>query len=496
MIIKIKKNWKDFAEKCNHPEGLSRRDFLGRGMATGAMTVLLPKLLGGRLIYEALGGQVNCPPATRVTGGIAQIFSEGGPTMGARLLGEQQAQSMNATMAANYGISGNLEKLGLNVYVDRTSPFGAALLQGPNGYTGGAAAWRTNVLNKLSLGGHLGPFNADDGAGQNLGNFGAVTPFKSSQMGKDLLLGVGSNQSKWAEGLPASRIIGAPAALTKEKLFGTFSMTPPAAGFVTKDTLNKASTAATGLAQIFSSLFQNDGRKGAASLEAISCNFPGNADLADPNYGSSLFTATNITALTSKMTVANMSPSEQAQLAAFYQSAMGVAGGVLLEYNGRDYHAQDPATRITPADIEEARSVVMFLAACEAAQSRGALIYVSNGQAIANGVQANVTATINGTAVTVNAPVASADAGGAYNGGFILFYDPKGSPPAAKMTGTLNTTNGNVAASGQVGSVPEAVAGLYLSALYWTLGGTLPQSALDAMRKAGVASNPTNIMVF
>jgi hypothetical protein len=461
------------------------------------MSILLPKILGVRFVYDALAGDVSCPPQIRVKGGIAQIFSNGGPTMGARFISDQQAQMMNAGMARNYGISGqgNLERLGPNLNIDRTSPFGAALLQGPNGYSGGAAAWRTNVLSKLSGGGHLGPFNADDGAGQNLGNIGAVSPFKSSQMGKDLLIGASSTLAKWAQGQPASRLAGSPAVLSIAKLATTYSMSPPSAGLVTKDTWMKASDASRGLAQIFGGLFQNNSRQGAETLAAISCNFPANADLADPAFGTNLFTASGISALTAKMAVANLSTVEQAQLAAFYQSALGTVGGVMLEYDGRDYHGGNPATAIAPKDIEEARAIVMFLAACEAANAPGALIYVSNGQAIANGVQ-SVSVTIGGTAVTLNAPVAAGDAGGAYNAGLILFYDPKGSPPQSKFTGTVNSTTGNATSSPAVGSVPEAVAGLYLSALEWVMGGNIPPAALQAMQRAGVASNPKSIKLI
>jgi len=64
-------------------------------------------------------------------GALAQIFSEGGPTMGARFIGDDQATSMNATMPPTMAspfkptssASGNLR-------VDKTSPFGATLLQG------------------------------------------------------------------------------------------------------------------------------------------------------------------------------------------------------------------------------------------------------------------------------------------------------------------------------------------------------------------------------
>ena len=174
---------------------------------------------------------------------------------------------------------------------------------------------------------------------------------------------------------------------------------------------------------------------------------------------------------------------------------MGVAGGVMVGFKGRDYHGQSPQNNIAPADIEEARTIVMFLAACEAAQSKGAMIYTSNGQAIANGTT-SVTATINAQNVTLNAPTAQDDAGGAYNGGLVIFYDPKGAAPTARFTGTVDSTNGNVKIDPNVGSSKEAMAGLYLSALSFINGGTVPASALSAMKNAGVAGNPTAITLI
>ncbi len=136
----------------------------------------------------------------------------------------------------------------------------------------------------------------------------------------------------------------------------------------------------------------------------------------------------------------------------------------------------------------------MFLAACDAAQAKGAMLYFSNGQAIADGVQ-SVTATINGTNSTMNCPVAVGDAGGSYNAGLIIFYVPAGAPPVAKFTGTVNSTTGNAKSGVDIGNSQEAVAGLYLSALSWINGGTIPASALAAMQKAGVAKVPSKTIV-
>jgi len=494
MLIKVKKNWKDFIEPSNHIS-LTRRDLLARGLATGAMGILLPDLIAGELLRSAEAAPTNCPAPVLQPGALAQIFAEGGPTMGARFISEAQAAAMNSAMATNYGISGtNLVKLGPNMVVDSTSPFGFTLLQGPPGYPGGAAAWKTNVLNKISGGGHLGPFNADDGAGINTGLLGGVSPFKISQMGKDININAKNTKASWSKGLPAAAVAGG--ALTTANLVKTFSLTPAAAGLTTAPAITAASNAANAITQALASVFNVSGRKnGANFLNSAGCAFYGNATIANPAFATSLFTPSAITALTSKVTVASLSAPEQAQIAAYYQSAVGVAGGVIMELNGRDYHGKSPQNVIAPADIEEARAIVMFLAACDAAQAAGAMIYLANGQAIASGVQ-SVPATVGGTAVTVNAPVAKGDAGGAYNAGLIIFYDPKGSPPAARFTGTLNTTNGSVKIDPNVGSTAQAVAGLYLSAMQWINKGTIPPAFLTKVRGVGVASNLANVMVI
>src|SRR5258708_431772 len=125
MLIKVKKNWKDLAEGSKHI-GLSRRDFLLKGLATGALSVALSDALLSHFIQGAEAATANCPPPVRNPGAIAQIFANGGPTMGARFISENQAASMNGNMANNYGINGQatLQKLGPNMVIDKTSPFG------------------------------------------------------------------------------------------------------------------------------------------------------------------------------------------------------------------------------------------------------------------------------------------------------------------------------------------------------------------------------------
>jgi hypothetical protein len=218
--------------------------------------------------------------------------------------------------------------------------------------------------------------------------------------------------------------------------------------------------------------------------------------LASPTYGSSLFNPSNIPSLSNNVTLASLTSQEQAQIAAFYQSATGTAGGVVIQLNGRDYHGADPQNVIAPADIEEARAIVMFLAACDAAQTPGAMIYLANGQAIASGTR-QVQATINGTTVNLNAPIAQGDAAGAYNAGLIIFYAPGTAALANSVfTGAINSSTGNATMAAQVGSSAEAVAGLYLSALTWVNGGVMPPTALARMQATGVASRPTDTMVI
>ncbi len=490
MTYKGKKNWKDLIDQKPHV-GITRRDLLSKGFATGFLSFAFPQALLGTLSNSANAASLTCPPSVRAKGAIGQIFADGGPTMGARFIGEDQAAMMDANIAANYGISGtNLLKLGPNLVIDTTSPFGATIMQGPTGFAGGAAGWQATVLNKISGGGHRGPFNSDDGAGANTGLIGGVTSFKSTQLGKDLRIGVNRKMADWARGMSATSI--SKNDLTPASLSSLFSVTPAANGLVTAASMTDASNAAADIAAAISGIFGNPTRNGSSQLtNSAGCSLLGNAALADPSFGTALFTPTGIAELNAVMTVSALTPAEQAQLAAYYQSAAGVIGGVLLELGGRDYHGQSPQNVIAPADIEEARAIVMFLAACHASQAPGAFLYFSNGQAIASGVQ-SVTTTIGGVAATVNAPVARGDAGGSYNAGLIIFYDPNGSPPAAQFTGTIASNSGNAKIAPSVGSSKAAVSGLYLSALKWINGGTIPAGAMAAM---GVAS-PVGIVVI
>ena len=62
----------------------------------------------------------------------------------------------------------------------------------------------------------------------------------------------------------------------------------------------------------------------------------------------------------------------------------------------------------------------------------------------------------------------------------------------AQRTGTIASNNGNAKTSANIASHTEAVAGLYLSALKWINGGTLPANAARSMN----VSNPAKVMVI
>jgi hypothetical protein len=491
MSYQSKKTWKDLAEFCKHENRLTRRQMLARGMATGFMTVAAQEIALGDLIAQAHGDMpANCPAPVKAPGSIAQIFSEGGPTMGARFFSDVQAQMLasSTSMASNYGVTGvgtNIVRIGPNMNVDSTSPFGFTILQGPLGYPGGPAAWQANVLRKVSGGGHLGPFNQDDGAGQNTGLVGGVSPFKTSTMGKDIRIGVAVTMARWATALPAAGV--SKNNLTPTTMASAFNLIPAASGLTDSASLTAASDAAVALQSAMSPVFGTAGRRGASLLNrSANCAFYGNSALADPNYALSLFDPKNAAnaALATQATVTSLTNQEQALIAAFYQSALGTAGGVAIEFGGRDYHGNDPQNSIAPADIEEARAIVMWLAACAAANAPGAMIYTSNGQAIAGGTTA-VTATINGATANLNAPTAKGDAGGSYNAGLIIFYSPTGSVTNSSFTGTLDQ-NGNAKTAASVGSSAEAVAGLYLSALKFINKGSIPTAATGAVKSAGL----------
>jgi hypothetical protein len=510
MSYQAPKKPKDMIESPNHPV-ITRRDLLARGLVTGAMSMAIPKLLnniGGEAF--AAGVPAVCQTTTstlpaQFAGAIGQILAcdrvggAGGPVMGARFISADQANmSASSGLFTNYGINRNfLVPVGTNLFVDSMSPFGFTLLQGPAGFPGGSTAWRANVLSKVSGGGHMGPFKDDDGGADALGLLGSMSPYKKSALGKDLRLSNQHVSATWSAGAPAASFSSPYSPTSFANVFG---LTPRASGFTTDKAMSNASDAANSLSQVFSGLFGTKARKGASKMMVdAGCAFYGNIALADPNYGTKLFTPAQIPSLAG-LTI--NSPQEQAQLAAFYRAATGEAGGVVIQYDGRDYHPGATIDDVANADVEDARSFVMFLAACAAAPNGtgfgqpGALMYMSNGNANANG-QTSRSVMVDGVAQTLNVPTAVGDSGGTYNAGLIMFYSPLGAPPAGRFTGTLRADNGNVTADTNVSSVDNAVAGLYLSAFKFASSDhTIPQSLIDAMKAAGVSTDIDKLLVM
>lgn len=492
MLIKVKKNSKDLMEFCptqaKNRTKLSRREYLQSSVAATLLSTFIPEAVLRNLAHAET---MVCPAPVREVGAIAQIYASGGSTVSARWFSDQQAAALavNPGMARNYGVdAAAIVRLGPNMNITSNSPFGFALLQGPPGYPGGPAAWRTNVLNRLSAGAHMGPFNQDDN--QNTGIVGGASPYKPSLIGKDLKISAGGALATWANGLPAATTNSLNVA--NSPFISTFSLTPAATGLINSGAMTAASDAANGLADAMGAVLGTKNRKGAQDMfQSAGCGLYGNSQLADPNYGATLFNAANITALTAKTTVAQLSNTERNLLAAYYQSAMGVAGAVVMQLGNRDYHNQSPQNAIGPRSIEEARAVVMFLAACEAANAPGALIYTSDGFAIADGI-ATTNFTVNGVAnANIQTQVADGDAGGTYNAGLVLFYSPSGSVPQANFTGTLEATTGRVRIDPNVGSSREAFAGLYLSALKFIRNGNIPAAALAKVKAAGLKGTAT-----
>ena len=468
MLIRVRRNLKDMVTEKPH-RGLTRRDFLKKGLATGTATALLPYGLFGS--FKNAMAATSCPAAVRQPGALAQIFRDGGASSGASFIHSIQASGMTAAAAAFYGIvASDLVQTGTNWYVSKSSPFGIALLTPPPGYT--QTTWNA-VLAKTSLGGHFGPFAADDGAGENLGNLGSASGFKNSSLGTDLGINAGAIQVGWAQGYPSANIQVSTdtntSSLTPASIASSFGMNP--ASGTTPTIMTNSATAADSLSSIFANIFNIGARKfGTQAVAKAVCGFYGDSVLATPGIGTTLFDPTQIAALASATIKPSMlTPNQQALLGAFYQSAIGSIAAVILGQGGCDYHfassdknlASELQTQVAPIDYEAGQYVAMFLAACDAAQTPGALISVSNGNCGCNGT---TSLQIPNTSLTAQVPVTTlADTGGTFNAGYLLCYNPT-TPPTLQTTGTFSMTDGSVTASATVFSVPAAMSGLYLSA--------------------------------
>jgi hypothetical protein len=445
-------------------------------MATGVATLILPKLIAGSLIREALADGSSCPPATAFRGSIAGHFANGGPTQGARLIHKIQADMLSGpsgtNVATRYGVNvADMRAVGNNAYVSKSSGFGLGLCTPPPPFT--QAQWDA-ILANTSTGFIWGTFNEDDGAGKDLGfNGGAsITGGKPSVTG-DMQFGFNSAKATWATG--PSHSFNQPNNIKSiSELTSSYGLPGNVQNNVnqsqaatSKSLWQMTSNSAQSLGGAISSLFGLSARKYGSQVTSLaSCGLAGNAILADPTYGNSLFNPMSIPALANGLTLNSIPLEFQALLAAHYQSAMGIAAGVFSEFGGRDYHGTSPQN-VANNDVEEGQAVAMWLAACYLSGTKGAYICMANGQAIANGVQATTLSNpLYGVQnVASMSPVATGDAGGAYNKGFVIVYDPKGSLPEMKTYGTINSANGNATPDSGITTVPAGVGALFLSAL-------------------------------
>lgn len=460
MIIKITRKPKDDAKHHDH-QHLSRRDFLARGLYTGAMTVALPKILLGSMVKNAVA-DVTCPAPVRDMGGISHLYCEGGMTIGAYMLGDIPSgiAASSANAATRYGVpGGSMLRLGPNFNISQTSIFGAALLQAgiDMGYSN--AQWRI-VLNRISLGAHYGCNTQDDGGAANTGLVGSVGTLKRSALNKDLRIGVTHKLVPFANGMPASVIRSRPALVD---LTRAFSVTP--SNLTNSQTVANSAAAAQSLGTLFSSMLGMKTRTGGeAATVNTTCGFLGDVALADPNYGNTLFNPAQIAPLAPLLALGRVTNGEQAYLSSYYNAAIGVVSGVGIQENGFDYHGQTPAN-IGAAAVRVARHIAMWAAASDKAGAKTALNIVSNGQAIANGFTSATIGTVTG-----NVQNAIGDAGGNLSASTILCHAPAGqTPPTLKTTGAFDTVNGDV--RGSIGS-ERAIQGLYATAIQW-ISGTL-----------------------
>jgi hypothetical protein len=490
-IIRVKPNWQDVYEGKPHPV-LTRRDFLKRGLATTTLSTLAPTAVMAMLAKKAAAGTLNCPTSSRVPGGIAQLYRAGGPAVGASFLNATQVGFMTSTIASDYGFSGvsALQQYGSNWWVDPTSPFGMAVITPPPGWVGGLATWKA-ALARTTLGGHYGQFNADDAVGNSAGQLAGCGPMKPSQTGTDISINPQGPRASWAAPLAAFQPNANLASLTAAAIEAGFSMTPTAS--INSAFLTNTAAASDTLSQIFMSLFSN-GKAGATQAYTnAACGFYGDSTIANSTFAGSLFDYTQLSALTSAMTVSALSPEMQAFLVAFYQSALGSIGVVQTSQSGCDYHPSAPQTAAAPVDYEAGQIFAMWLAASVIAQQNAAFIMNSNGRVHCAGTASNTFTPPAGTALTVNGPVSLGDGGGSYNAGMIMLYGVSSAPSGVQSTGTFNTTTGAVTAASTISSVPDAMAGLYLTALAY-LGFNVP-TALTLLENAGL-SNPCAFMLI
>jgi hypothetical protein len=459
-------------------------------LATTTISTLGPAALISAMTRRAEAA-ASCPAASRMPGGIAHLYRSGGCAMGATFINAVQAGFMNAGIAANYGLTTGLVQYGSNWWIDPNSPFGLGVITPPPGWSGGQSAWNAALM-KTSLGGHYGPFHADDAPGDAAGQVAACGAMKPSLTNTDILLNQGAPRTQWAKAMSAySPRITSLNTVTPSTLQSGFTFTPSSG--LTPTFLTNAAKATDALSSIFASLFTS-GKSGAsqAYTNAI-CGFYGDAAMADPGFAGSLFDYTKISQLGAIMTVSALPPEFQAFLTAFYQSATGGIGAVTAVQLANDYHPPRPQTDAAPLDYEAGQIFGMWLAASVAAAQPAAFIMNSNGRVGCAGTVSNTITQTNGSNATVNGPVATGDSGGSYNAGLIVLYGPTSAPSGLQYTGTFSTTDGSVTASSAVPSVTGALAGLYLTALGYL--GFNVSNAVNVL-KAGGVSNPCSLTLL
>ncbi len=486
MIIKAPKTAKDLAQFHNHGPAFSRRDFLTRAIALGAVGIVGPQLGVSNMAYAA--GLVCPPSSSLVPGGFAQIYMSGGPAV-VPILPLFLSNAVNASTAPVYGLSGaaNLMPAGGNWMTDKTSPWGNVLMAGPAGVN--AATW-AQILKDTYIGGHYGDLGQDDGTGQDEGLVAgfALINGKGGPNPKDIHFKTTNVRAAYAVGPTV-----APTALTPTALAATLQMTPSATGLTTQADLASVNTAAVAIEAAYESVKPISGIKGGSNLiTAAGCGFNNNPPTASAAYGAANYVPsgiTNITNLIPATTLAAtgtvMSLQNQAILAASYQSALGFNGGVMFTNPNCDYHGagnQETANQ----DQTNANTVVAMLAGFAAAGKPGVIQINSNGFAVSSGV-GQATITINGTATTVQSPTAEGDAGGTFSQNLLLFYSP-GVVPNVKTLGSINVTTGAV--KGATGSPANSMVGAAASVLYFLNNGKIPNAFLTASGMSAAQLTP------
>jgi hypothetical protein len=472
MIIRIKKDAKDRILGPKH-RTYSRREFLERGIATTTMAAAIPGAIATGISRDAMAA-LTCPAATAGTpGGVGHLNGSGGGfSIGAFILSANPntdqlnlvASAGGANAANMYGVTGGtaLSACFANAGVATDSPFGATLLTPPPGIT--QAAWN-QALKQVSVGGNLGCSPNDDGAGDNLGQLGAISPYKVAANNSDVLINQQVSLASFAQGLgPQIKISGNPTGLTTAKLASSFGITPAAQ---TNATLfANTAAAATQLGSIFSSILGGTRMGAQASLTAAACGFQGDSVMASASYGTNLFTPANIPAISgSGVSLAGLSAMELAFLGAYYASNTGQVGAIVADNPGADYHNQSQTT-ICAFDSNMGLQVRAWLLAAMIAQTPSVMFITTNGQAGCSGTAAG-TITVNGTTQNVNGPSAQGDEGGAYSAHWMLAYAPNGkTPPALKTTGTIDQ-NGRATVDARITSVATSTASLYFTALMY-----------------------------